>query len=117
MAVSFAAIVLARRFFALPMSHNLRVLLLTLGTYFIGTGAMIVLRSFLGSSYNRHLDLAGLVLYCVCLGIGAVAFSRHGETVAKDARLIDSDAHVEALTFAARRLEHVNGQLLKALAK
>jgi hypothetical protein len=99
------------------MSRNLRIMLGTLGIYFIGMGGMIVLRSYLGSRWNHSLDAAGLGLYCVCLAIGVFAYSPRGNQVAADARLTDSSAHLEALGIATRRLEEVNLQLVRVLAK
>jgi hypothetical protein len=119
LATAFAviAILLVGRFFALPMSRNLRTVLGSLGVYFIVMGGMILLRSQLGPQWNRPLDVGGLALYCLCLAIGAYAYSAAGESVAADPRLTDSAAHVEALALASRRLEEVNLQLVRVLAK
>ena len=77
-ALAVMAIIVVGRFFALPMSRNLRTILGTLGIYFIGMGAMIVLRSFLGSGWNHVLDAGGLALYCLCLAIGNVGLLLRG---------------------------------------
>ncbi len=116
-ALAATATILVGRYFSLPMSRNLRTILGTLGIYFVGMGALIVLRSFLGSSWNHALDASGLLLYCVCLAIGSIVYSPKGDKVAIDPRLTDSAGHLEALSVANRRLEEVNLQLVRVLAK
>ncbi len=116
-ALGVMSIILVARFFSLPMSRNLRTILGTLGIYIIGMGAMIVLRSFLGSNWNHVLDAGGLGLYCVCLAIGTFAYSAAGESVEADPRLTHSKEHLETLGVATRRLEEVNLQLVRVLAK
>ena len=119
LATAFAVIttIMVGRSFSIPMSRNLRTLLGTLGIYFIGMGAMIVLRSYLGSDWNQTLDLAGLGLYCLCLAIGTFAYSPAGNHIQADPRLLRTAEHLEALGIASRRLEEVNLQLVRVLAK
>jgi hypothetical protein len=116
-AIAVMAVITIGRFFSLPMSRNLRTIVGTLGIYFVCMGGMIVLRSYLGSSWNYVLDLAGLGVYCLCLAIGALAYSPAGEAVSADPRLTDSAKHLETLGVATRRLEEVNMQLVRVLAK
>jgi hypothetical protein len=116
-AIGVMAVVTVARFFALPMSRNLRTMLGTLGVYFVGMGGMIVLRSYLGSSWNHVLDLSGLGLYCLCLAIGTALYSRKGDQVAEDPRLAQRAEHLRALSAASNRLEEVNLQLVRVLAK
>ena len=116
-ALAVMGIIVVGRFFALPMSRNLRTMLGTLGIYFVGMGGMIVARSYLGSGWNFVLDAGGLGLYCVCLAIGTFCYSAAGEKVAADPRLTDSAEHLETLSLATRRLEEVNMQLVRVLAK
>ena len=116
-AIGVLAVITIGRFFALPMSQNLRTILGTLGIYFLGMGGMIVLRSYMGSRWNHVLDLAGLALYCLCLVIGTVLYSRNGDKVAEDPRLTRRAEHLRALGIASDRLEEVNLQLVRVLAK
>jgi len=119
LATAFAvmAVLIVSRFFALPMSRNLRIVLGSLGLYFIVMGGMILLRSQLGPQWSLALDAAGLVLYCLCLAIGAVAYSSAGAQVVDDPRLTRSAEHLAALGVAPTRLEDVNMQLARVLAK
>lgn len=116
-ALAVITIIVVGRFFSLPMSRNLRVMLGSLGIYFVCMGAFIVSRVFLGSSWNHVLDWAGLGTYCVCLLIGVLAYSPAGDRVAEDPRLTQRQRHLEALGQAHRRLEEVNMHLVRALAK
>lgn len=119
LATAFAvmAILVVSRFFALPMSRNLRIVLGSLGLYFVVMGGMILMRSQLGAGWTHILDASGLGLYCICLAIGAAAYSSAGEAVVADPRLTDSAQHLKALGAATKRLEEVNMQLARVLAK
>ncbi len=107
-----------RRFFRLPVPRNVAVTLAAFGFYFVSVASMIAIRSHMGHgahSLDDAMDVVGLGIYCACLLLGAAAFSRQGEAVARDNRLtLDTRA---ALASASARLRDVNEQMEKALAR
>lgn len=111
-------LVAIRRFFALPVPGNIGVTMGALGLYAVGIASMTAVRSYVGHtshSFDAAMDVFGLGMYCACLLFGAVAFSHKGEVMAKDRRF-DMPAR-EALKAATGRLQDVNEQLLKVVAR
>jgi hypothetical protein len=107
-----------RRFFQLPVPRNVAITLGAFGVYFVSVASMTAVRMYVGHSLgnlNGMMDAAGLVIYCLCLLFGAVAFSRHGEIVARDRRF-DMPTR-ETLAAASSRLQEVHDQLTKAVVR
>ena len=111
------ALLLFRRFFRLPVVKNVRVVFGAFGFYFAGMAALIVMRSYVGQELNNVLNLGGLFLSTACPAVGALLFSRAGEEIAADARIGAAAANANEVRDAMGRLDHVNAQLLRALAK
>ena len=110
-------LLLFRRFFRLPIAKNVRVVFGVFGFYFAGMAALIVLRSYVGQELNNVLNLGGLLLSTACPAVGALLFSRAGEETATDARLDMAATRASEIKDAMGRLDHVNDQLMRALAK
>lgn len=119
LAVAACALVLlgVQRFFRLQVRKNVRVVFATFGVYFSGAAALIVLRSMMGAEWNPVMNLGIGVLYAVCVGAGVWRFSPAGEAEEVDPRIESSAEYLQTLAFARQRLEQVNMELTKALAK
>jgi hypothetical protein len=115
-AICIFLLVLLRRFFHLPIPRNVQAVFGAFGFYFSGMAALIVIRSYWGQDLTSLLDAGGTALYAICLLSGAWFFRSAGEAREADPRLSEQ-GRKEVLTTASARLEHVNLQLLRALAK
>ncbi len=117
-AVSVLLLLAVRRFFQLPIPRNVAITLGAFGVYFVSVASMTAVRTYVGYSkpqVDGMMDAAGLAIFCLCLLFGAVAFSRHGEIVARDRRF-DMPTR-ETLAAASGRLQEVHDQLFKAVVR
>ena len=101
----------------LAMAKDPKVVFTAFGVYFSGMVALIVMRSLGGADMGALVDVGGNCLYVVCLATGAYWFSARGEQEERDPRLADRAEHAAALRTAYGRLEHLDGELLRTLAR
>ena len=115
--IAVAGLLAMRRFFELSVVRNVRIVFTAFGAYFSGMVALIVLRSLGGAELAALVDVGGNCLYVVCLATGAYWFSASGEHEVEDPRVAERAEHAAALRAAYGRLEHLDGELLRTLAR
>ena len=104
-----------RRFFYLRVVRNVDTAFVACGLYFCGVATLLVVRGHVGPSFVTTLEIGGAVWASVCLGLGTYLFKASNERVPQFA--FTPQARQEMLQAANDRIEAINGQMARALAR
>ena len=103
-----------KQLFRLRIPKNVQLVFTSFGLYFAGASAFSILRAYVGPSFYAVCDVGTLVLYALCLALGAAKFSHLGE--AKPARKFSTSQYLTTARGASRQLESLNQRLAEVLS-
>ena len=107
-------LVIFKQLFGLRIPKNVQLVFTSFGLYFAGAAAFSILRAYVGPSFYAVCDIGTLVLYALCLALGATMFSRLGET--KPARKFSTSQYLATARGASQQLESLNQRLAEVLS-
>ena len=103
-----------KQLFRLRIPKNVQLIFSSFGLYFVGASVFWIVRAYLGPSFYAASDVGTLVLYALCLALGAAKFSHLGE--AKPARKFSTSQYLATARGASRQLESLNQRLAEVLS-
>ena len=112
-AVVVFLLLMFKRLFRLNTAKNVHLIFASFGLYFAGHAAFSVLRAYMGPWFNGVSNVGSILLYALCLGLGAALFSRAGE--AKPSRRFSPREYTATAQAAAKQLDTLNRRLVEVL--
>ena len=103
-----------KQLFGLRIPRNVQLVFTSFGLYFAGASAFWILRTYLGPSFYEASDVGTLLLYALCLALGAAKFSSLGEL--KPARKFSTSQYLATARGASQQLESLNQRLAEVLS-
>ena len=103
-----------KKLFGLKIPKNVQLVFMSFGLYFAGVAVFAILRAYLGPSFNTASNVGSILLYALCLALGATMFSRMGE--AKPARKFSASQYLATARGASQQLESLNQRLVEVLS-
>lgn len=103
-----------KRLFGLKTPKNVQLVFTCFGLHFAGVAVFTVLRAYLGPSFSTASNVGSILVYALCLSLGAVMFSRRGET--KPARKFSTSQYLATARGASQQLESLNQRLAEVLS-
>lgn len=103
-----------KQWFRLATSRNVQLIFTTFGLYFSGVAAFSILRTYLGPGFNAVSNVGSILLYAVCVGLGALMFSPTGEV--RPQRQFSPEQYTATAKAASRQLKTLNERLAEVLS-
>ncbi len=103
-----------KKLFGLKTPKNVQLVFTSFGLYFAGVAVFTILRAYLGPSFTAASNVGSILLYALCLALGATMFSHLGE--AKPARKFSTSQYLATARGASRQLESLNQRLAEILS-